>query len=85
LDTSVFSALFDERAPERKALTAQFWGNLAAYDSATSSLAVQELRQTSDLQLRANMESLIAGMNIVAVTDEMTALPGKYRRRRVYR
>jgi len=52
LDTSVFSAHFDERAPDRKALTEQFWQNLASFDSATSSLTVEELRQTNDLQLR---------------------------------
>ncbi len=78
MDTSVFSAFFDDRAPDRKALTEQFWRNLAAYDSATSSLAIEELRQTDDLQLRAKMESLIAGLNIIVVTDEMTKLAEKY-------
>jgi predicted nucleic acid-binding protein len=78
LDTSVFSAHFDERAPERKVSTELFWQNLVAYDAATSSLAVEELRQTKDLQLRANMESLISGMNIVAITVEMTELAEKY-------
>jgi predicted nucleic acid-binding protein len=78
MDTSVFSAIFDDRAPDRKALTEQFWRNLAAYDSATSSLAVEELRKTNDLQLRAKMGSLIAGLNIIAVTDEMAELADKY-------
>jgi hypothetical protein len=78
MDTSVFSAYFDDRAPDRKSLTAEFWKNLAAYDPATSSLAVEELRQTNDLQLRAKMESLIAGLNLIVVTGEMTELAGKY-------
>jgi predicted nucleic acid-binding protein len=78
MDTSVFSAYFDDRAPDRKALTEQFWRNLDAYKAATSSLAVEELRQTNDLQLRAKMESLIVGLNIITVTDEMAELAEKY-------
>jgi predicted nucleic acid-binding protein len=78
IDTSVFSAFFDDRAPDRKALTEQFWQTLSTYDSSISSLAVDELRQTNDLQLRARMESLIAGINIIDVTDEMTELAEKY-------
>jgi predicted nucleic acid-binding protein len=78
LDTSVFSAYFDDRAPDRKALTEQFWRNLGAYDAAISSLAIEELNQTNDLQLRAKMESLIAGLGIIPVTNEMNDLAQKY-------
>jgi len=49
IDTSVFSAFFDDRAPDRKSLTEQFWQTLAVYDATTSSFAVDELRQTNDL------------------------------------
>jgi hypothetical protein len=63
-DTSVFSAYFDDRAADRNSLTREFWQNLGAYECATSDLAVEELRQTADLQLRAQMESLLAGFQI---------------------
>lgn len=48
LDTSVFSARIDDRAPDRRALTEDFWQALPAYEPATSELAVEELRQTAD-------------------------------------
>jgi predicted nucleic acid-binding protein len=78
LDTSVFSAFFDDRAPDRKSLTVEFWRNLAGYECSTADLAVQELRQTNDLHLRAKMESLLVGLNIIPVTDEMKILAEKY-------
>jgi predicted nucleic acid-binding protein len=73
-DTSVFSAYFDDRAVDRKSLTREFWQNLGAYECATSELAVEELRQTADLQLRTQMESLLVGFQIIPVTDEMRTL-----------
>ncbi len=78
LDTSVFSARFDERAPDRKLLTEQFWRNLVSYEASTSSLTVEELRQTKDLQLRTNMESLIAELSVLPITEEMKKLADKY-------
>jgi predicted nucleic acid-binding protein len=77
-DTSAFSAYFDERAADRKSLTREFWQNLGAYECATSELAVEELRQTADLQLRTQMESLLAAFQIIAVTDDMRRLAEKY-------
>ncbi len=78
VDTSVFSAQFDHRAPDRKTLTEEFWSNIGSFDCATSDLTVVELRQTSDLQLRAKMESLLSGLEIIPVTGEMHALAEKY-------
>ena len=43
LDTSVISALFDDRAPERKNLTKEAWSNLKEYDIYISQLVVDEL------------------------------------------
>ncbi len=77
-DTSVFSAYFDDRAPDRKSLTREFWQNLGAYECATSELGVEELRQTADAQLRVQMESLLAGFQIIPLTDEMRTLAEKY-------
>ena len=77
-DTSVFSAYFDDCAVDRKSLTREFWQNLGAYECATSELGVEELRQTADLQLRAQMETLLAGFQIIPVTDEMRTLAEKY-------
>ena len=79
-DTSVFSAYFDDLAADRKALTREFWQNLATYECATSELGVEEVRQTADLQLRERMEALLAGFQIIPITAEMHDLAEKYLR-----
>jgi predicted nucleic acid-binding protein len=43
LDTSVISALFDERTPERQNLTKAAWDILDNYDVCVSELVVDEL------------------------------------------
>ena len=78
LDTSVFSARIDDRAPDRKTLTEDFWETLPDYDRSTSELAVEELQQTADPQLRSKMEAMLAGFSIIPVTDEMRRLAGQY-------
>ena len=78
IDTSVFSACFDERAPDRKLLTEEFWRNRNMYQCTTSSLGVEELNQTAEFQLRRKMRSLLAGIDIIMVTHEMENLAAKY-------
>jgi len=78
LDTSVFSACFDDRAPDRKSLTEDFWRSHDVYRCSTSYLAVQELRKTNDLQLRSKMESLLVGLELIEMTNEMANLAQKY-------
>ena len=74
----MFSAYFDDRAPDRKALTREFWQTLAAHECSTSQLAVDKLRQTADLNLRTQMESLLKPFQIISVTDDMRTLAEKY-------
>jgi hypothetical protein len=78
IDTSVFSACFDERALDRKALTEELWRNRNLYECSTSALGVEELSQTPDADLRAKLHSLLDGMHIIAVTKEMENLAEKY-------
>jgi predicted nucleic acid-binding protein len=78
LDTSVFSAYDDERAPERLAETKEFWSRLDGYDVSTSDLAVAELRQTAGSEKRARLEALLSGVTVHSVTDEMRALARRY-------
>jgi hypothetical protein len=55
LDTSVFSAYFDDRAPDRQAQTVEFWARLAAFDACTSQLAREELENTADADRRERL------------------------------
>jgi hypothetical protein len=61
LDTSVFSAYYDDRAPDRQVQTEEFWVRLAEFEAATSELAREELEQTPDLGRRTQLLKLLGG------------------------
>jgi len=66
LDTSVFSAYYDEGVTDRKSQTEQFWARRAEFELSTSALAVQELEQTSERERRAELMALVEGLTIHA-------------------
>jgi len=84
LDTSVISALFDERNPERKALTEEFYSKIAIYTTYISELTIAEIERTPDQFLRDKMRQVIKKLSIsyfedayhisVAVLNEMDYL-----------
>jgi predicted nucleic acid-binding protein len=78
LDTSVFSALYDERAPDRKSLTQEFWRGIESFLCSASELTVAEIKDTPDPGLRARMEGLLAGFQIHPISDEMRTLAESY-------
>ncbi|MBC6476700.1 MAG: PIN domain-containing protein [Hormoscilla sp. GUM202] len=78
LDTSVFSAYYDDNVKERQTQTHEFWSRLSEFDVATSELARQELSRTSDLELRQKLLNLLEGVTIYPITPEIIALANKY-------
>ena len=48
LDTSVISALYDKRTPERQSLTEQMWKSLRDYDVYISEIVLDEINAASD-------------------------------------
>ena len=59
LDTSVFSALYDDRVTERRGETEEFWERRGQFEIATSELAREELDQTPDPARRTNLRLLL--------------------------
>ena len=78
LDTSVFSAYFDDRVTDRQAETELFWKRLNEYEVSTSELAREELLQTSDPNLRAKLVKMLESFIIHPVTEEMKELAHYY-------
>lgn len=78
LDTSVISALHDIRAPERRALTLEFWNRLHEFDVSTSEAAREEISNTPDAALRASMRASLGSVVVIAITDEMRSLARSY-------
>lgn len=78
IDTSVISAYFDDRTPERKALTRQFWDTLGSYEAHSSVVTVREIGETRDPKLREMMEDLVADLNILVLEADAVELAGQY-------
>ncbi len=74
LDTSVFSAFYDERTPERQRLTQEFWAKLSEYEKLRSQLTLDELARVSDSALRERLLELAQGVHVLAITLEPPAL-----------
>jgi len=78
LDTSVFSAYYDDRLTDRQRETEAFWTRLGEFEAATSELAQEELAQTPDAVQRVKLQNLLAGFVIYPVTEEMRELAHSY-------
>ena len=78
LDTSVFSAYYDGRTPERMAETRLFWDRLGAMDAVTSGMARQELLRVRDVSRRMALLHLLDGVSVRPVTDETRRVAESY-------
>jgi predicted nucleic acid-binding protein len=59
LDTSVISALFNERNPERKSLTKAFFEEVGNFEAFISEITVAEIERTLDIALRSKMKEAV--------------------------
>ncbi len=78
LDTSVPSAFFDDRAPDRQRLTQRFWREqLQAYKPVLSDLVLEEISKTPDPHRRAEILHLVEPLEILAdlgtATEDLVA------------
>ena len=70
LDTSVPSAYYDDRHPERQQLTREFWSKLATYDVFISQLVLTELEGMKDDKKKKRLLSLLEGVEELTMNDE---------------
>ena len=78
LDTSVISAYYDEREPEKQEQTWEFWEKLRDYEVIISRLTIDEIERTSQVQQREKMMSLIEGFEVLEVIPEGERLAQEY-------
>src|SRR5262245_4230304 len=78
LDTSVFSAYFDDRSPDRKAQTEEFWERITAFEACTSELAREELEKTPNVDRRKRLLRLLERLTLHRVTADMRELAERY-------
>jgi len=78
LDTSVISALFDERNPERKSLTEEFLNATGRFDTFVSELTIAEISQTPDGLLRERMDEVASRFTVLESSPYIEDLASKY-------
>jgi len=77
-DTSVISALFDDRNPDRQALTQVFFDQVEAFDAYVSELVLAEVDATRDTGLREKLRQTAIAFQILRLDDESRALADEY-------
>ena len=77
LDTSVFSAYYDERTPERMTMTRAFWKELEKYEKLCSELTQEELEQAKP-EVAQKLMALTTGFRIIKIDDQTKSLALTY-------
>lgn len=78
LDTSVISALFDDRNPERKILTEESLLKIKNYDVYISEITLAEIERTPDTSLREKMRKEVENFEVLEITREVEDLANEY-------
>lgn len=78
LDTSVLSAMFDTRNPERLEITKEFFAGRVADRLVVSELTLAEIAATPDAEMRTGMSTLADRFETVPVTPDADRLAVQY-------
>lgn len=78
LDTSVISALFDEKNPERKSLTEAFFKGIENFETFVSEITGAEIERTPYMELRNKMKEVVARFSVLSLTDDVEWLAKEY-------
>jgi predicted nucleic acid-binding protein len=74
LDTSVISALFDGRNPDRQLLTELFFAQIPQYEVYISQLTVDEIDKTKNRSLKQKMQLCASSFTVMGETQEIITL-----------
>jgi len=77
LDTTIISALFDKRTPERMSQTQQFWKHINDYDIFISELVFDEIKAASQ-PLQEKMLEKISKFASLSITGDAEYLANLY-------
>ena len=79
LDTSIISAYFDNRAPERQESTKIFWKEiLSQYEVFISEITKDELMAAGDADLRGKFEGIIKDFTVLSTNEKIHKLAREY-------
>lgn len=78
LDTSVISALFDERNPERRLLTQSFFKEIQNFESYISEIVSIEIDKSPNVSLQSKMKEISSQLPLLPLTDEVEWLTNEF-------
>jgi len=78
LDTSVYSAIFDKRDPNRQKMTQDFWNNIGDYEVYYSEIILEETNAVSDENIKKDMKDLLKEGKNVKISTEVENLTQVY-------
>ncbi len=78
LDTSVISAVFDNRNPERQFLTKTFFERIEMFNAYVSEVVLAEIGDTRDVQLRNKLREKAVSLKILPIDEESRNLADEY-------
>ena len=78
LDTSVYSAIFDKRDPNRQKMTQDFWNNIGDYEVYYSEINLEETNAVSDENIKKDMKDLLKEGKFVNISTEVENLTQVY-------
>jgi len=78
LDTSVYSALYDERDLIRQNQTKEFWDSIKDHELYYSDINLEEINGVSNTELRNKLRDLLNFGNEIQVSSEVIELSKIY-------
>jgi len=78
LDTSVISAVFDNKNPERQLLTKDFFKTKKRYDIFISEITLTEIENTLDDDLKKDMQQFISKFKVLKISSDVDELSNDY-------
>ena len=78
LDTSVLSAMFDARMPERRLQTQDFWDRRSEFELGTSQVCVREIGRVKSQDLREKLIASLPELTVLELNNEIQVLAHAY-------
>jgi predicted nucleic acid-binding protein len=78
LDTSVISALFDDKNPERQDLTKRFFDEIESFKVYISEVVLAEIDDTKDVQLKSKLRTTAVSFEILSIDEDVRRLANEY-------
>jgi len=78
LDTSVVSALFDDRNPERQDLTKRFFDEIESFKVYISEVVLAEIDAIKDAQLKGKLRDTAVSFEVLSIDEETRKLANEY-------